>query len=485
MQNVAERLRVNPRKFVYAILVFSTAIFFYQLLLKPILFANAETLPPVTVRFENDSANIDYLGTWGRNPSTSHSGGSHEVSRTNGSTASFSFMGSQITLIAATANNRGIANIYIDNNLDKSIDLYSNTYLYKQSVYTKSWPTVGTHTIKVEVTNSRNTASSDCYTCIDAFDVASPADSEAPTVTATPAGGVYGAIQSVELVSSEPAAKYFTTDGSTPTVSSPQYFGIPIGISVTTTLKFIAIDEAGNVSQIYQEDYAIDRIKPETNLIVDGAIGQNNFYTSDVTVTLSSTDTGGAIVVRTEYSLDGSNWSTYTDSLNITEDGTTSVSYRSVDSVGNVEDTKNRTIVIDKTIPVATINSPNDSGFIRGNCEIIGTAADANLDIARVEYGQGQNPENWTTISLRTQSINNDILAALDTTTLAGDYTIRLVVCDKAGNTSSKELHVVIDNQLPTLSIIVPENQAVLDGAVAVTCIATDTSGIRDMELLV
>jgi Chitobiase/beta-hexosaminidase C-terminal domain len=67
-----------------------------------------------------------------------------------------------------------------------------------------------------------------------------------PTTTANPLGGVYGTSQSVTLACTDPqgpgcANIYYTTDGSTPTTTSPVYSS-PILISSTTTLKYFARD---------------------------------------------------------------------------------------------------------------------------------------------------------------------------------------------------------------------------------------------------
>jgi YD repeat-containing protein len=67
-----------------------------------------------------------------------------------------------------------------------------------------------------------------------------------PITTPSPAGGVYTSVQSVTLTCTDPQGPgcgniYYTTDRSTPTTSSPVYSS-PIGISVTTTLKFFARD---------------------------------------------------------------------------------------------------------------------------------------------------------------------------------------------------------------------------------------------------
>ncbi len=77
-----------------------------------------------------------------------------------------------------------------------------------------------------------------------------------PTVTASPPGGSYSSAQSVTLTANEPATIYYTTNGSTPTTSSPVYSS-PISISTTTTLKFFGRDAAGNSSPVSTQVYTI------------------------------------------------------------------------------------------------------------------------------------------------------------------------------------------------------------------------------------
>ena len=60
---------------------------------------------------------------------------------------------------------------------------------------------------------------------------------------------------------SEAGTIYYTKNGSTPTTSSAKYAG-PIIISSTTTLKFIAVDLAGNLSPVYTQKYTIDKTAP-------------------------------------------------------------------------------------------------------------------------------------------------------------------------------------------------------------------------------
>ena len=75
-------------------------------------------------------------------------------------------------------------------------------------------------------------------------------DTIAPVTTASPAGSTYSSAQSVTLSCNDGTGSgcgniYYTTDGTTPTTSSPHYL-TPINISANTTLNFFAVDSAGN-----------------------------------------------------------------------------------------------------------------------------------------------------------------------------------------------------------------------------------------------
>ena len=82
-------------------------------------------------------------------------------------------------------------------------------------------------------------------------------DRTPPTVEASPAGGTYFPPQSVTLAADEPAEIYYTTDGTEPTTVSSRYMS-PVEISQrSTSLKFLAVDVAGNQSAIVTEAYTI------------------------------------------------------------------------------------------------------------------------------------------------------------------------------------------------------------------------------------
>jgi sulfur carrier protein ThiS len=134
---------------------------------------------------------------------------------------------------------------------------------------------------------------------------------EAPTVTASPAGGLYNEPQNVSLTASEPADIYYTTDGTDPTTNSSLYTGL-VYIAADTTLKFMAIDTDGNQSVIYTEIYTI---APNSSLLsglaisngaLDPVFSNQNFYyntsvgydTDRITVTPTAEDSNATIEVN-------------------------------------------------------------------------------------------------------------------------------------------------------------------------------------------
>jgi len=82
--------------------------------------------------------------------------------------------------------------------------------------------------------------------------------------------------------------------------------------------------------------------------------GNNNWYVSDVEVTLNATDDMSGVNV-TQFRVDGGSIQTYTELFNVTADGVHTVEYRSVDYAGNIEDWKSVEFAIDQTPPTIDI----------------------------------------------------------------------------------------------------------------------------------
>ena len=133
-----------------------------------------------------------------------------------------------------------------------------------------------------------------------AYTVAAPGTVTKPT--ATPGAGTYTSAQNVTLdCSTQGATIHYTTDGSDPTISSPTYSG-PITISVTTTLKAIAVKAGMTTSAPLVATYTIDIPSPGT-VATPIATPAEGTYTSAQSVTLSCSTPGATI----HYTTNGSN----------------------------------------------------------------------------------------------------------------------------------------------------------------------------------
>ena len=87
-------------------------------------------------------------------------------------------------------------------------------------------------------------------------------DTIAPTAWANLKTGLYNVNKLVSLAMSEGGTIYYTKNGANPSIYSAKYVGA-ILITATTTLKFFALDKAGNPSPIYTYKYTIDKTAPK------------------------------------------------------------------------------------------------------------------------------------------------------------------------------------------------------------------------------
>jgi hypothetical protein len=89
--------------------------------------------------------------------------------------------------------------------------------------------------------------------------------------------------------------------------------------------------------------------------------GENGWYTSDVTVTLTATDNQKVDSIK--YRIDGGSWLTYTAPFSIGIEGEHTIEFYAIDSVGNEGAIGSVEFKIDKTAPTASINVPQ-AGYI-------------------------------------------------------------------------------------------------------------------------
>lgn len=106
---------------------------------------------------------------------------------------------------------------------------------------------------------------------------------------------------------------------------------------------------------VTSEDEDTDAIAPTTEVSLSGTQGSHDWYTSDVTITLTATDdTDGSGVEKTEYSLDhGVTWNVSDTAIVLSQEGSSVIRYFSTDKAGNKEMIRTQEMKIDKTAPEA------------------------------------------------------------------------------------------------------------------------------------
>jgi len=174
-----------------------------------------------------------------------------------------------------------------------------------------------------------------------------------PVTTASPSGGTYSSPQSVTLAANEPATIYYTTNGATPTIASPVYSG-PIPVSVSTTLKFFALDTAGNSEAVRTATYFInlDTTPPVTTASPGGGA-----YSSPQSVTLAANEPA-TIYYTTNGATPTIASPVYSGPIPVSV--STTLKFFARDTAGNSEAVKTAiyTLTLDTTPPVTTASPP-------------------------------------------------------------------------------------------------------------------------------
>jgi peptidoglycan/xylan/chitin deacetylase (PgdA/CDA1 family) len=163
------------------------------------------------------------------------------------------------------------------------------------------------------------------------------------------------------------ASTHYTTDGSTPTLSSPTYTG-PFPLASTATVLYASWDNAGNaetaLTQTITVQQSADTTPPTTTISCNGAACSSTGYTAPVTVTLTAADNpGGWGLDKTYYTTDGSAPTTsstvYTGPFTVKQN--TTVKFFSTDLAGNAEQVNsqaiNFTVVVSLTFDDGIDNS--------------------------------------------------------------------------------------------------------------------------------
>src|SRR5262249_51769822 len=129
------------------------------------------------------------------------------------------------------------------------------------------------------------------------------------TPTFSPGAGTYNTPQSVTISDTTAGAViYYTTDGTTPTTSSPQYSG-PISVAVSTTIKAIAVSNSVS-SNVGTATYTLQAATPTFN-------PPAGTYSSSQSVTISDASSGVTIYYTTNGSTPTTSSTVYTGPITV------------------------------------------------------------------------------------------------------------------------------------------------------------------------
>jgi hypothetical protein len=120
-----------------------------------------------------ECCNGRWFGTFTGYRHANYSFGSSMGAKDNSAFCSYSFTGSKIEWITLKYLNRGIADVYIDDVKEATVDCYATDFQWQAVAFSRSWPTSGSHTIKIVVTGTKShtETGTDTWVDIDAFDV--------------------------------------------------------------------------------------------------------------------------------------------------------------------------------------------------------------------------------------------------------------------------------------------------------------------------
>ncbi|WP_236021939.1 chitobiase/beta-hexosaminidase C-terminal domain-containing protein [Geomesophilobacter sediminis] len=297
-------------------------------------------------------------------------------------------------------------------------------------------------------------------------------DTVAPVTTPSPIPGIYGvAPGTVTLTASEPATIYYTVDGTVPTTASTVYTG-PVPVSATTTIKYFAVDLAGNAEAVKTAAYTVNGADLVASVAINnGAARTNNTM---VNLTLAASDPAG--IATMQFSNDGVTFSAeepYSTSK-IWQipvgDGPKTVYVRFRDlalPTGVLYPPVTATIVLDTVAPVSTA-SPIPATYAQAPVNVTLTANEP----ATIYYTIDGTPPT-TTSAIYSAPL-----------TLTTDTTVKYFAVDVAGNaepvnTGTWKFHI------PDMIASVSINNGALqtkNAAVALTLSATDPNGVVGMQ---
>ena len=133
---------------------------------------------PAVSHLQDTDPNVGFSTGWAQTTAQESgipwSGASAAVSTTAGTQATLAFNGTAIGWIGARSPDGGIARVYLDGVMVREVDTYRHSLKVQDTLFKADALADGNHSLTIEVTGSRNGASSGTRVVVDAFDVTTP-----------------------------------------------------------------------------------------------------------------------------------------------------------------------------------------------------------------------------------------------------------------------------------------------------------------------
>ena len=142
---------------------------------------------------------------------------------------------------------------------------------------------------------------------------------------------------------------------------------------------FILLFFGATILSINAELTLDDNTPPITTHEFIGTMGDNDWYISDVTITLEATDNESGVNI-TYYCLDKGEYEIYEEPIIVWYDGEHIIEYYSIDVVGNVEATNLANFKLDQTSPTIFLYWDNKNKLL------IADVYDQTSGVGRVEF---------------------------------------------------------------------------------------------------
>ena len=128
--------------------------------------------PPAPIRFQETDTRLLWSGAFKTYSSAALSGGSHKRTAVPGSSVTVTFKGGSVSWIGAKAPSFGRAEVSLDGTRQATVSLYSKTWAYKRTIWSKADLSADTtHTLVIKVVGTHVAASTGSGVSVDAFDV--------------------------------------------------------------------------------------------------------------------------------------------------------------------------------------------------------------------------------------------------------------------------------------------------------------------------